>query len=380
MKEDTALVFRLAMNGLRYRVLRRTGRPFRLQAASLEITHHCVARCIMCNIWKIPRTLPMLSLEDWLGLLASPAFSDLRELDITGGEPFFSADLPGLLSGILRLKGTRLEALRSVAITTNGLLTDKVLTETEKILPAVQAAGMGLVMACAMDAIGPLHDQVRNVPGAWEKVNATIQGLMALRARWPNLVIGLKTTILPRTVEELPGLAAYAAKHGLFTILSPVIVTKGRYLNAAMAEELSLGDAHIARIVSFLETGGTGWGFHRQALLRYFATGMMKKPCSCGFNYVFVRSTGEVFPCPLMDRSLGNVRSTAFDTLFRSQKASRFRRRVSNHPECRHCTEPGLERYALPFEGLHYLGMRLRMGPRAFLDLHRHMGLDKYVG
>ena len=47
--------------------------------------------------------------------------------------------------------------------------------------------------------------------------------------------------------------------------------------------------------------------------------------------------------------------------------------------ECRSCTEPGLERYALPFEGFHYLKLLLSLGKSDFLAFHAHMGLDKYV-
>ena len=104
----------------------------------------------------------------------------------------------------------------------------------------------------------------------------------------------------------------------------------------------------------------------------------MKKPCSCGFNYFFVRSTGELFLCPLIDLGFGNINERPVKDLFFSEKASQFRRKVGNFPECRRCTEPGLERYALPYEGLTYLTLLLKMGKEKFLQLHRHMGLDKY--
>ncbi len=47
--------------------------------------------------------------------------------------------------------------------------------------------------------------------------------------------------------------------------------------------------------------------------------------------------------------------------------------------QCRTCTEPGLERYSLPYEGLHYLRLLLKMRREDFFRLHEHMGLDKYL-
>jgi MoaA/NifB/PqqE/SkfB family radical SAM enzyme len=102
-----AIAARLFLNGLKYRYRKITGRPGLPQAVSLEITHRCIARCIMCNIWRIPDTEPELSTNDWLKLLSSNLFRDLRELDITGGEPFILDDISRLFSGICELTDTK---------------------------------------------------------------------------------------------------------------------------------------------------------------------------------------------------------------------------------------------------------------------------------
>ena len=114
-------------------------------------------------------------------------------------------------------------------------------------------------------------------------------------------------------------------------------------------------------------------------LLDLFKEGTLHKPCSAGFNYFFVRSTGEVHPCPLLKTSIGNIRDASMEELMRSDAARRFRRGVGSFKECGYCTEPGLERYALPFEGFHYLTLFRTLGKKDFLAFHHHMGLDKYV-
>jgi hypothetical protein len=75
---------------------------------------------------------------------------------------------------------------------------------------------------------------------------------------------------------------------------------------------------------------------------------------------------------------LGNFKETKMEELIFSKEASHFRKKVGKYAECRTCTEPGLERYALPFEGFTYLSLMVKMGKKDFLDLHHHMGLDKY--
>ena len=372
------LVGRLALNGLRFQYLKRTGRPGKPQALSLEITHHCIAKCIMCNIWKIPSHVKDLPLTQWTTLLSSPLFSDLRELDITGGEPFLRKDLPGLFSEICRLKKRNLRKLKSVAITTNGLLTERVQAAAGTILEEMKAVGIDFVVVCAMDGIGGIHDKVRNTEDAWKKVNETIQGLKGLREQYSNLIIGLKTTVLPINVEALEAISLYASENGLFTIISPCIITRGRYLNPDRGDDLVFTEEMKYKVAKFFKSDLFRWSYHAEALVRYFETGIMKKPCTCGFNYLFVRSTGQMFLCPLIDISPGNIQDGTVDDLFRSEGACRIRRRIGRYPECRTCTEPGLERYALPYEGFKYLSMLVKEGKDAFLSLHRHMGLEKY--
>jgi MoaA/NifB/PqqE/SkfB family radical SAM enzyme len=374
-----AIAARLVRNGLRYRYLRLAGKPGKPQAASLEVTHACVARCVMCNIWKIPRSVPDMPLEDWTTLLSSDLLSDLRELDITGGEPFLRDDLVPLLRTVCELKRTRLKRLTSVAITTNGILTDRVVGMVGKMLEPMAQCGLELVVVCALDAASDLHDQIRRYAGAWSAVGETIAGLLELRKGHPNLIVGLKTTVMPLNVGELEAIADYARDHDLFTIISPAIATPGRYLNADKAGSLTLDAAQRARLAEFYKQAGVRWSHHAKALVGYLETGKMSKPCTCGFNYFFVRSSGDVFLCPLFEEPVGSLETSSIAQLFASKEGRNTRKRVGKAPECARCTEPGLERYSLPYEGFAYLRTLPAMGPRSFLSAHRHLGLDKYV-
>lgn len=372
------LAGQLIKNGIRFRYLRAVGKTQKPHAVSLEITHRCIAKCIMCNIWRIPADTALLSADEWLALLSRDLFSDLVELDITGGEPFLRPDLAEFLTAVCKLKKRHLASLRSIAITTNGFLTDRVLAESRKILFEAQCNGIDLVMVCAMDAVGEMHDTIRRYPGGWSKVDQTIKGLTLLGNEFPNLIIGLKTTVLPLNVSQLDAIVRYAEKRNLFTIISPCIVTSGRYLNADRANDLAFRPEQVQEMAGFYRNEASRWSFHGNCLIRYFQTGRMKKPCSCGFNYFFIRSQGTLLPCPMIAASPGNVTKTPVETLLASETADRIRRHIGRFPECRHCTEPGLERYSLPYEGWTYLSLLPKMGKKRFLDMHYHMGLDKY--
>jgi MoaA/NifB/PqqE/SkfB family radical SAM enzyme len=368
----------LLRNGLRYRRLRRTGAFCLPQALSLEVTRRCVARCRMCNIWRTPEGVRDLPLERWVALLASPALADLRELDLTGGEPFLRGDLTELVRRVAELAPGRFPRLRTVAITTNGFLPDRVLAGAQRMAGFLGGQGVDLVFACGCDGVGSLHDEVRGFPGGWGRLVETLDGLATLRESHPNVVLGLKVTVGPWNVDHLDGLAEFAEARGLFSIFSPCIVTANRYGNVDRGAELRLTAEQTARFLAFLEGPHGGWDYHRRALAGFLRTGRMRKPCSAGFNYVFVRSNGEVFPCPLIPEAIGNVAESPLEEILASPALAPFRRRVGSDPACRVCTEPGLERFALPFEGFSYLGERFRRGAGEFCDIHEHLGLDKY--
>jgi MoaA/NifB/PqqE/SkfB family radical SAM enzyme len=185
------ILSKLIFNGFRYRLLKLSGKSSGLQAISLEVTHRCICRCCMCNIWQIPNDVPDLSLSEWVDLLSSPGLGDLREIDITGGEPFLRRDLLDLLTWICAAKIKLFPQLRTVAITTNGLLTDRIIKTVGQIVEPMRDQGIELVLACGMDAVGEKHDQIRNYKGAWGKFRATLDELKSLRALYPNLILGI---------------------------------------------------------------------------------------------------------------------------------------------------------------------------------------------
>jgi MoaA/NifB/PqqE/SkfB family radical SAM enzyme len=332
----------------------------------------------MCNIWRMRHTAPELQAADWLRLLENPVLSDLKELDITGGEPFLRGDMIELLLGVGRLKSTHLKHLHSMAITTNGLLTDKVLKDVGTAIAPLEEAGVALVFACGCDAVNPTHDRIRGFKGAWRRLEATLEGLLALRAQHPTLILGIKTTVTRLNIDELDNISRFADERGLFTIISPFIITANRYNNIDRQTDLAFCAQDLQKLRDFYHTSRFQWNYYRNELLHLLDTGRMAKPCTAGFNYFFIRSTGELYACPIIDALLGNVKHSPLQELIRSKPAVRFRRGVLKFPECRTCTEPGLERYALPFEGFHYLGQYIKLGRDGFRSLHRHLGLDKY--
>jgi len=372
-------IARLMGNGVRYRICRYTGSPDRLRSLSLEITHRCICRCCMCNIWRIPADVPDMNLTTIMELLRSPGLRTLRELDLTGGEPFLRQDIGSILQAVCNLQSTHFPELRTLAITTNGLLTERVLKQVGEIIGPLGEQGVDLVLACGIDAVGGLHDRIRQYPGAWDCLQQTLEGLYRIRDSHLNLILGIKTTVVPLNVRELDRITDFAEKNRLFTIISPRILTANRFRNNELEADLRFTDEDRKEMIRFFRSPRFAWAGHREALLRYLSGGPMRKPCSAGHNTLFVRHNGEVFPCPVISAPLGNISTHPLEMLYGNSTACEFRKRVGTFPECAACTEPGLERLAWPCEGFTCLGLAWRRGLEDFESLIRHMGIDKHL-
>ncbi len=369
---------RLFIRGLHFRFRRFLGRGGLPTAVSLEITQKCVARCAMCNIWKISHDVPSLSVSDWLHVLSSNLFRQLKEVDITGGEPYLVEDLPDFVKQISYLSRKNLTSLCSVIITTNGILTEKILRMTERMVKVLESHGIELIIVCGLDGIGRTHDIIRGVTGAWERHRLTMIGLLKLRKHYPNLVLGIKTTILPLNVSQLKRILSYADQNQLFSIVSPVIITSGRYQNKEKALLLQFNSEQVKQILEFYMTFEHRWKFHSQQIIRLLKSGALSRKCICGFNYFFIRYNGDLYFCPLSGSKVGNVLEIPVENIWKSGYASKRRKTISKMKSCHFCTEPGIERYSLPYEGFDLLKYLFKEGPIAFQDLFYHMGLDKH--
>ncbi len=372
-------VGKLLYNACRYKLLKYSGKPGPLESISLEVTHHCICRCQMCNIWQIPKEVPDLPLADWTRLLSSPELFSLRELDITGGEPFLRKDLGDLLKWICRSKPSFFPKLKTLAITTNGIITDRILAVTNVLIDDLEGQGIDLVLACGMDAVGERHDHIRNFKGAWLRLEETLAGLKKLRESHPQLILGIKTTIIPDNVDELELIFDYARAENLFTIISPRIITANRFGNITLQDNLKFSSTDLQKIAAFYTETDHAWSSHSQTLLEYLKTGVVNKPCSAGFNTLFVRHNGDIFSCPIIARRLGNIKQGLLGDLRANPEATSFRKDIGSFPECSRCTEPGLERIAWTFEGFRCLRRLTRRGFADFSEWLNHMGLDKYL-
>ena len=114
--------------------------------------------------------------------------ADAVHITFTGGEPFLRHDLDEMV--ISAYKHCRPSV---ITIPTNGLLTDRIVGRVDRICRECPTSQIGINLS--LDGVGEEHDDIRGVPGNWDKSMATWKKLKELQKSRPNLVLTVHTVV-----------------------------------------------------------------------------------------------------------------------------------------------------------------------------------------
>jgi MoaA/NifB/PqqE/SkfB family radical SAM enzyme len=360
-----------------------TGTPFKPAVISLAVTNRCNSHCVMCNIWKVTRDIPDIrGLElpgrEIIDLLSDSLFSDLVELDITGGEPHLRDDLVDIVQAIIKLKNNSMPGLKSLIITSNGFLNKRVIANYRRILSSLNGKNIDLVSVTSLDGVGETHDRIRGTAGAFKMVSETIRGLLALKQEYPYFITGIKTTIIPQNVNDLDDILAFASSGNMFHIISPALFTAARFRNMDAKDRLALEPAALKKVRDFYGREELSRSYFYATARQFLASGRKPWICSAMYNYAFIDFDGRVYPCEVIPEAIGNVKEQKFPDIWNGRAARQWRGKIGKLECCRTCHEPGAIRYSAFTGGLSYLKFLLKLGKERYLESLRGEGYIKY--
>jgi len=179
----------------RYRTLQ-TDRITALPIVILMPHSACNCKCVMCDIWKGNQHLKQLTEKDVEGLLGSLRQLGTRQVLMSGGEALLN---PNFFRLCMLLKK---EELRITLLSTGlalGRHTDNLLKWVDDII-------------VSLDGDEELHDQIRNIPGAFRKMKEGVQLLHSIR---PDFQITGRTVIHRLNFRRWPAIVKAALELGL---------------------------------------------------------------------------------------------------------------------------------------------------------------------
>lgn len=310
--------------------------PYELNFA---ITYRCNSRCTICNIWR-EKSENELSLDEIEKITEKIDF--IHWVRLTGGEPFLRKDYVQ----IVKVFKKNLPDLFILTTPTNGLTPDLIL---EKVKQVLRFFDKRYVITVSLDGPPKINDKIRGVKGSWNKAIETYKKLKTLEEDNKNFKVFFGYTISPdnvgffkKTVDEvkktIPIITADDFHINLFQTSNiyyknPNQKIDKNYLKRAKKEiEIILKMREKKGLISSIENKYLELG------KKYLKTEKIPIKCNVFNLSSFIDPFGNVFPCTIFDRKLGNLRDNDYDLkkILLSEKAKKVREEIikENCPQC----------------------------------------------
>ncbi len=296
--------------------------PAQPHNAIVSVTLNCNARCQMCDIWR----------NDMHGEASAEVFArlpaSLRDINISGGEPFLRGDLPEILAAI---KHSNPRA--RLVISTNGFQPGK----TQRMLPALLAADPHLALRVSIDGMNDTHDTIRGIPGGFVKCVQTLE--LCRDAGVRDLGIGF--TLLDANVHELEQVHQFAESRDLQLSITVALDSPIYFGNDK--ESMRPRDSHALRqaMSQVIAVQYRKWGlkenfrgWFNKTLLEYHESAKRRFRCDGGSGFFYMDSFANIYLCHILDVKIGNLREQSWDELWSSGSAASAREFAATCDRC----------------------------------------------
>ena len=303
--------------------------------------NQCNCRCVMCDIWRIREAKEITPAD------LEPQLASFRELSVrwavfSGGEPQLNAKW-SWLARMLRSAEIR------VTLLTAGLLLE---SQAQIVAESVDD------VIVSLDGPPAIHDRIRRVPRAFERIAEGIRALHHLR---PDMPVGARCTVQKANHSSLRAVVQSAKEIGLSSISFLAADLTSSAFNrpegwlpdrsdrvALASDQISDLEAEVERLI-YEQRRDLESGFvvetpdklrrivqHFRAHLNQAAT--VAPRCNAPWVSAVIEASGDVRPC-FFHPAFGNIHHHALSDVVNSPEALRFRRslNVAGNPVCQKC-------------------------------------------
>lgn len=280
----------------------------KIKFASIIVTYRCNAHCQMCHTWKYPSNI-----QDELSPEIYQKLPKISSINITGGEPFLRSDLDTIIT-ILKPKSDR------IVISSNGYFTNEII----KIFHKHRNIGIRI----SLEGMQQTNDQLRGLVNGFANGMKTITELLNLGIR----DIGFGITISDNNAKDLVKLFQLSQAMGLqfATAATHNSFYFHKYDNTFKHPEII--SKEIEKLIQELLRSNKikNWfrAYFNQGLINYINDKPRLLPCNMGDDAFFLDPYGEIFPCNVMEKSMGNLKKSSFEEIWYGAKAKTIRTQV----------------------------------------------------
>jgi Fe-coproporphyrin III synthase len=312
----------------------------RLPVLVLNPHSRCNCRCAMCDIWKTTEARELTEAE------LERQIESIRRLRVewivlSGGEPMMHSHLWRLCALLRRNASLRISLLSS------GLLLGR---HAESIVEHVDD------VIVSLDGPPAVHDSIRGVPGAFQRLSSGVKQIRALRPKFP---VSARCTVQRANFRHLTATLDAAAAFRLNSISFLAADLESTAFNRPQAwspdrqAQIALDSTEVSALEAELESliaRGECRAFVLESpgklrrIARHFRAHLKEvEPvapiCNAPWNSAVVEADGSVRPC-FFHRPIGHLNSgLPLEEILNSSEALAFRDslKVARDPVCQKC-------------------------------------------
>ena len=197
------------------------------------------------------------------------------------------------------------------------------------------------MVSVSLDGLEKTHNNIRNIPDGFKRSIKTIYELKELKKEHKNLNVATVTTCTAENQIELKDLALF---------LKDEVKPDNIVVNIVRGKPRSgpLGEVELKHYFDFVKVQEEGWasgdlgyyGFFGKSLLKgkealqkkivstVFKENRYVVPCQAGNISCVMTETGDLYPCEILDKKIGNIREADYDfkKIWCSEKAENIRK------------------------------------------------------
>lgn len=292
----------------------------------VNVNLRCNTKCAMCSIWEL-KSSHALGLDEFQKIFSDPIYERVEYIILAGGEPTLRNDLPEIVA----LMHQCMPRLKKLMIASNVINRASVQKQYPRIARYCADHKIRLTLGVSLDGVGELHDRVRGVPGAFEKVMENVQFMKDLQKDVP-FNMSIDPTIFSMNVHEMQRLQDLAEQLHLPITFQFAAVADDYYHNRNLEQVLTTDEPGRKSIIQFLK--------------QRICEASLFDALACYYTEVIRRAEGATtrsLPCPFTNQGLllnpdgtlqychnsqtiGNALETPSGDLYRSQQNLAYRK------------------------------------------------------
>ena len=248
----------------------------------------------------------------------------LRDINVSGGEPFLRRDLVELVKILHEICPKA-----RIIISTNGYLSDLIKEKMREILKSVPQVGVGI----SIDGIGEMHDKIRGIPGGFNLATRTVK-LLREDLGMKNLRIAF--TISKQNIDHLSKVYDLSLELGVQFTLA-LAQSSEFFFGGKQIEEAADADTLKEQFDYVIRRELKSWqpkrwvrAYFAKSLHDFARTGKQALPSRAGTDFFFLDPFGNVYPSVVHNFVMGNVKDGNFPEMWFSKEAQEAREKVKN--------------------------------------------------